>query len=168
MPSIQNQVHMDKSQRSVELFENGFSCAQSVLFSWGGSYFSDPLSALKLTSGFGAGISYRGEMCGAVSASLMVIGLHYGYSSPENVEAKELSQKLCREFMDNFEKRNGSVICNRLLNARIDIPETLLSARELGLFRKVCPALVRSASEILGELFLKYPVPEAIDAQNVE
>lgn len=148
---------MSKSRNAIELFDKGFNCAQSILFSYGKDFFKDNAFALKLASGFGAGISYRGETCGAVSGALMVIGLNYGYSDLNMDLSKEMTVRVIKEFMDEFEKRNGSVICNKLVKAEINTPEGLEYARQNGLFKKTCPALVESASIILDSLMEKYP-----------
>jgi len=149
---------MSRSKEAKEVFESGFNCAQSVLFTHGKEFFKEDLTALKLASGFGAGISYRGEMCGAVSGALMTIGLHYGHSDSKDDLAKELTYMITKEFTDKFEKENGSVICNKLLKTEINTDEGIEYARENGLFEEVCPKLVESSSEILEELINKYPL----------
>jgi len=148
---------MRKAEEIKELFEKGFNCAQSVLFSYGKAFFKEEELALKIASGFGAGISYRGEMCGAVSGALMVIGLHYGYSDMKMDFSKEITFMLTREFMEAFGNRHGSVICNRLIKCEINTPEGLENARKNKVFEKVCPLLLESSSEILDSLMLKYP-----------
>jgi C_GCAxxG_C_C family probable redox protein len=150
-------IIMSKSKEAKELFENGYNCSQSMLFTYGRNYFKENALALKLASGFGAGISYRGEMCGTVSGALMILGLHYGYSDVTMDLAKEMTFRITKEFLETFEKKNGSVICNRLLKAEINTPEGLEHARENGLFKSICPALIESSSDILDSLFLKYP-----------
>ena len=148
---------MNKSKETEELFEKGFNCSQSVLFTYGKGYFKEDTLALKLASVFGAGISYRGEMCGAVSGALMVLGLHYGNSDLTMEVSKEMTFCITKEFIDTFEKQNGSVICNRLLKTEINTAEGLDNARQNGLFKKICPKLIGNASEILESLIEKYP-----------
>src|SRR5210317_890420 len=101
---------MKKSEDSKRLFEKGFNCAQSVLFPYGKEFFKKEDYALKIATGFGAGISYRGEMCGAVSGALMVIGLHYGSSDLNSDQPKERTVKISKEFIEEFESINGSVL----------------------------------------------------------
>ncbi len=140
---------------ATQLFENGHNCAQSMLFAYGKQYFKDEASALRLTSAFGAGISYRGEVCGAVSGSLMAIGLHFGHDNPENSQSKEETLEKTKEFLSVFENQHGSINCNQLLKHKINTPEGLEYAREAGLFKKTCPALIRSASQILESIIQK-------------
>jgi C_GCAxxG_C_C family probable redox protein len=149
---------MKRSAEALKAFDSGFNCAQSILYTYGKEYFREEAFALKLASGFGAGVSYRGEMCGAVSGSLMVIGLHYGYSDPTMELEKEMNFLVAREFMAAFEKHNGSLVCNQLVKSEINTPEGLDYARQNGLFDKTCPGLIASAAEILESLMEKYPV----------
>lgn len=148
---------MTRSAEALEAFDSGFNCAQSILHTYGKQYFREEAFAMKLASGFGAGISYRGEMCGAVSGSLMVIGLHYGYANLTMELEKEMNYLVAKEFMTAFEQRNGSLKCNQLLKSEINTPEGLEYARQNGLFNKTCPGLIASAAEILESLLKKYP-----------
>jgi C_GCAxxG_C_C family probable redox protein len=147
---------MKNSSYAKDLFDSGFNCAQAVFVSYARDYFKFEDDAYKLASPFGAGISYRGGMCGAVSGALMVIGLHYGYSEVSSLNDKELNYKISKEFMTIFSERNGSLACNKLLNCRIDTPEGLKLAREEDAFQ-ACSTFVENACEILDSLFLKYP-----------
>lgn len=150
---------MNKTAEAKEIFGKGLNCAQSVLYVYGKEVFKEDISALRLASAFGAGISYRGEMCGAVSGALMVIGLRYGYTDKTIETDKENLFRISGEFIDMFEKQNGSVICNKLVGCEINTPEGLQYARQMDLFRDVCPMLVGKASEILDHIFRKYPLP---------
>lgn len=147
---------MKKSKEAKTLFEKGLNCSQSILFTYGKDFFKEDSSAFKLASVFGAGISYRGELCGAVSGALMIIGLDYGYSDLTMDVSKELVFKISKEFIETFEKQNSSVICNKLIGCDISTPEGLIFARQNGLFKKICPNLVENASEILESIMLKY------------
>jgi C_GCAxxG_C_C family probable redox protein len=149
---------MSKSSEALKAFDSGFNCAQSMLHTYGKEFFKEDTFAMKLASGFGAGVSYRGEMCGAVSGSLMVIGLHFGYADLTMELEKEMNFLISREFMAAFEKHNGSLACNQLVKSEINTPEGLEYARQNGLFDKTCPGLIASAAEILESLLEKYPV----------
>ena len=57
----------------------------------------------------------KGEMCGAVSGALMVLGLLYGHSESDDLETKARSYTMAEEYMNRFKARNGSVVCRELL-----------------------------------------------------
>jgi len=124
-----------KSAEATALFANGYNCAQAVLSAFGKAHFKDHASALRLASGFGAGIAYRGEMCGAVSGAIMALGLRYGYQEVTDTTSKENMMKIIRKFLDLFEEQHGSVICSKLLNVDIGTPEGLAYARENEIFK---------------------------------
>jgi C_GCAxxG_C_C family probable redox protein len=147
---------MSKPQQASDTFLSGFNCAQSILSTFSSELFIDKKYALKLASPFGSGIAYRGEMCGAVTGALMVIGLNFGFDQAKDMDGRELMRAVSEEFLDVFEKKHGSVQCKKLLGADVTIPEELIRAREQGVFHKVCPAYIISSAEILEELIEKY------------
>ena len=71
--------------------------------------------ALKIGACFGRGMR-KGEVCGACTGALMVLGLRYG-------DDKSKSNEICEMFLDEFESENGSYICRDLLNCDISTEE---------------------------------------------
>lgn len=108
--------------------------------------------ALKIACPFGAGIARLAETCGAVTGAIMVIGLKHGRSKIEDIESKEKTYGLVREFVGKFCEKNGSIVCKELLGCDIGTTEGMKIANEKKLFITHCPKLVRDASEILEEI----------------
>lgn len=112
----------DHAMRAVELFFEGFNCAQSVL----GAFAEDPdvglgmdfRTAVRAASGLGGGLSRQRELCGAVNGMCIAASLLFGYEEAEDTEGKKRLyadiQRLCAEFRTE----NGSIICRDLLGAR--------------------------------------------------
>jgi C_GCAxxG_C_C family probable redox protein len=69
---------MTKSDDALGSFQSGFTCSSVVFSTFSGELGLDPDTAKKIGCGFGAGISKTGNICGAVSGAIMVIGLKYG------------------------------------------------------------------------------------------
>lgn len=127
-------------------------CSQSVLSAYA-ARFDLPLEmAYRLAAAFGAGMARRGEVCGAVTGALMVIGLKAGYTDPQDVDAKASTYQLAEQFMGAFEARHGSLLCRELLGYTLSNPEEYQLARQQGLFESVCPLLVGDSVEILADL----------------
>jgi C_GCAxxG_C_C family probable redox protein len=105
--------------------------------------------ALRVAGAFGGGMASMGRTCGAVTGALMAIGLRHGRTEAEDREAKERCRHLAREFMAQFEARNGSITCRQLLGLDISVPEQKERAREEGLFDTLCLRLVHDAAEIV-------------------
>ena len=135
---------MSEINESVEIFENGYRCSQAVFAAFSPALGLDKELALKIGACFGSGMR-KGEVCGACTGALMVLGLKYG-------ESKEKSDKACERFLDEFENENGSYICNDLLGCDISTPEGVKSAVENNLFKEFCPKMVESASKIVKEI----------------
>ena len=112
----------------------------------------DPDTAKKIGCGFGAGISKTGNICGAVSGAIMVIGLKYGKTIQGDNTATEKSRAVVREFMQEFTARYGSVNCTELLGYNLSIPDEYERARESRLFITKCPGLVTGAVTILEKI----------------
>ena len=107
---------------------------------------------LRISSAFGGGMGGQGEVCGAVSAAFMVIGLRYGSAGRHDDEERQRIGKIAGMFMDRFKSRNGSILCRDLLGADIATPEGLETAIEKVLFDNICPGIIKSSVEILEEV----------------
>lgn len=107
---------MNNAEVAVSKFKSGYNCAQSVLFSYAKDFNLNEDIALKIANGFGGGMGRKQEVCGAVSAAIMVIGLKYGRCENESKEKQETTYSKVRTFIDEFEKRNGTVKCKELLS----------------------------------------------------
>ena len=133
-------------------FDQGFSCAQSIVTAFGVQFGLDTQQALRVAGAFGGGMARMGETCGAVTGALMVIGLLYGKTRPEDEAAKEKTYRVVHQFVDRFKAQNGSILCRELLGCDLSTPEGSQKARESHLFKALCPVYVRNSAEILRKL----------------
>jgi C_GCAxxG_C_C family probable redox protein len=147
---------MDKASEAKQLFANGSNCAQSILYPFGRAFFREDVSAFLLASAFGGGIASRGEMCGAVSGSLMVIGLYFGYSPSGNASDKANVLQITNEFLLEFENRFGDLQCSKLLKHNLSTTEGRDNANHSGAFQSVCPALIEGAAILLEQILQKH------------
>lgn len=145
---------MNRVERAVSCFKEGFSCSQALLATYGTQFGLSRETALKVSGAFGGGMGRRGETCGAVTGAFMLIGLKYGMTEPEDEQTKEDIYGLVNEFVDKFKSRNGSIMCKALLGCDISTPEGMSLANKKKLFVTLCPKFVRDAAEII-ELILK-------------
>ena len=143
---------MTKSDDAVANYKSRFTCSAAVFSAFSDELDLDPDTAKKIACGFGAGISRTGNMCGAVSGALMVIGLKYGKTQANNDAATEKTRALVRKFIQEFTEKNGSVNCTALLSYDLSDPEAFSLARDSGLFLTKCPALVRDSADILEKI----------------
>ena len=138
-------------ERAVDYYSRNFNCTQGVFTTYAIEHGFDEKLALKLATNFGGG-ARKGEMCGAVSGALMVLGLLYGHSESEAPDTKARAYAMSEEYMNRFIRRNGSVVCRELLGYDLSKSEEKAVILEKDLFHTVCPDLIRSAVEILDEM----------------
>jgi len=143
---------MTRSDEALKSFMNRFTCSAAVFSAFSDDMGLDTDTAKKIACGFGAGISRTGNICGAVSGALMVIGLKYGKTQANDDAATEKTRALVRQFIHEFTEKNGSVNCTELLGYDLSDPEAYSAARDSGLFLTKCPALVGDATAILEKI----------------
>lgn len=109
-----------------------------------------------LASPFGAGIGKLRGICGAVSGMTMAVGLISGYSSPTDVEGKKVVYQRTREMIQEFEDRQGSIICRELLHLKRgeDLEEPAVRT-EVYYQERPCLQAVRWAAELAERHLLK-------------
>lgn len=149
---------LNRVERAVNCFKDGYLCSQALLSIYGPELGLDQETALKISEVFGGGIGRMGKICGAVNGAFMVIGLKYGHSRIDDGQAREQARVktfgMVKEFVNRFESLHGSIICKELINCDISTPEGLQLARENQIFATICPKFVEDSAEII-ELMLK-------------
>ena len=139
------------AKKAVDYYSHNFNCSQGVFTVYAVEHGIDEKLALKLATNFGGG-ARKGEMCGAVSGALMVLGLLYGHSESDDLDTKAKSYAMSEDYMSRFIQKNSSVVCRELLGYDLSKPEEKAIIMEKNLFRTFCPEVIRSAVEILDEL----------------
>jgi C_GCAxxG_C_C family probable redox protein len=142
-------------EKAVEYYANNFNCSQGVFTTYAVEHGIDEKLALRIATNFGGG-ARKGEMCGAVSGALMVLGLLYGHSESSDNETKSTAYAMAEEYMNRFISRNGSVVCRELLGYDLSKPDERERIMEKNLFRTFCPEMIRNAVSILDELLEDY------------
>ena len=94
----------------------------------------------------------KGEVCGAVTGELMVLGLMYGESKVDDAAARLVSIKVNDLMMNRFKEKCGSYICNDLLGCDITTEEGHNYCLENKKFIEFCPKMVTAAVEIIEEI----------------
>ena len=141
----------NKRDTAVEYFSQKMHCSQAVLATFHEECGVSEEQAFKLGSCFGSGMR-KGEVCGACTGALMVLGLLYGQSHIGDQGERQRSNRINDLMIERFEKANGSYICNDLLGYDVSTPEGAQRAREDGLFVDFCPKMVASAVDILEDI----------------
>lgn len=95
-------------------FKEGYNCAEAILRAFRQELDLDLSDdALKMATGFGGGIGHAGCVCGALAASVMVLGILNGRA--DNKRSLEPIYKIDNEFQHRFTEKFGGSCC-RVLN----------------------------------------------------
>ncbi len=142
---------MSKVDQAVECFCGGAACSQAIAAIYGPDLGLSREQAMKLASGFAGGMRL-GETCGAVTGAFMVLGLRFAGPRCDQRDGRGDVYAALGQFVAKFQQRNRSVVCKQLLGCDISTPEGAQKATREGLFRTICPDLVKDAAEILEEM----------------
>lgn len=124
---------MTCEEKAAELRAQGHNCCQAVLGTCCEKVGLDPKTAYRLGAFFNGGMR-QGEVCGAVSAVLMALGLQYG---DENNRQCEKST----EFLNAFQKAYGALRCWDLVG------------KDGSGKKEICPGLIFYCAEYLEKEF---------------
>jgi len=135
---------MSFPEKAKENYIKGFACAESILHAIKeeGVIKEFPEEVLKCTTGFGTGMGGAGNICGAITGSVIAIGLKYGRVDIKDDNSK-VSEKV-RAFLERFHERYKNQDCTDLT----------CTWREKGKFktperRKYCSSIVGFAASEL-------------------
>lgn len=143
---------MEKHEDAAAFMRQGYSCSQSVVLAFTGELGVAPDVLLRIASAFGGGMGRTGNICGAVTGAMMVIGLQSGFSSPDDKVTKEKVYELVAEFHKKFQEKYGAVDCPALLGYDLANLDERQKAKDAGLFQNRCPLFVQDAVKILSAL----------------
>ncbi|MGI6621951.1 MAG: C-GCAxxG-C-C family protein [Acetivibrionales bacterium] len=106
--------------------------------------------------------SHSGEVCGAVSGALMVLGSIYGPSDKSEVHKKALTNSLANDFVKRFKKINGTVNCCKLLGYDLSDDVQVAAAKQADIFIKKYPKFIKDAAAILEEIIAEQNEKSAV------
>lgn len=110
---MMDEISARAKDQAAQLFKGGFNCSEAIV-RVGSELLGKQLDehSLRMATGFGGGIGHAGCVCGALAASVMVLGLTKGRVEPtENLPA---AYALTGEFHRRFQERFGGTCCRAL------------------------------------------------------
>ena len=147
---------MTKRQIAEQNFLDGYNCTQAVVMAFADELNIDKDILVKVSSSFGGGFGRLREVCGAVSAMGIIVGLLEGKDfSKEGLEAKAEQYAKIQKLANEFKEINGSIVCRDLLGAKLATTNPQPDARTPEYYKiRPCAKLVGDISEIL-EKYIK-------------
>ena len=85
----------------------------------------------------------------------MILGLQYGSIHNDDTAARSYTYQRVHELIQRFKVIHDSIQCTGLLGYNFSDPQQLQTVWEKGLFKQLCPILVRDATQILIEMIGK-------------
>lgn len=143
---------MDHVKRAQELHLQKYNCAQAVACAFCDAAGQEQDVMARLASSFGGGMGGLGEVCGAMSGALLVLGLVRGYADPDDAEAKKAHYELVKAFAERFRQAGGAIRCKELLEGTMPRGMSPEEGAKMGLKPRPCAGLVREAAAILEEM----------------
>ena len=136
---------------AVEYYSHNFNCSQGVFTAYAIEQGIDEKLALKLATNFGGG-ARKGEMCGAVSGIVMLVGLDCGQTEGSDREGKSACYKVVQDLLAKSKEENGSVICAEILGIQghDKAPCSYVASERTAEYykKRPCAAKVESAARI--------------------
>ena len=148
---------MNHSDYAVDLFVQGYNCAQAVAAAFGDLTGLDEKTAARMASCFGGGMGRMREVCGAVSGMLMVAGILYGYDDPKATTEKRELYAQVQAMAGQFREELGSIVCRDLLKNPPSDPNPTPRTAEFYKNRP-CARMVETAARIMDEFIEKHPI----------
>ena len=148
---------MDHATKAVELFMQGYNCAQSVFCAFCDLTKLDFETSLKLSSSMGGGVGRLREICGALSGMLLVAGCLYGYTDVSTNDAKSEHYALVQQLAKSFEEKTGAITCRDILGIK-GSSEPCSPPRDASFYAtRPCAKMVQISAQILDEYVSKHP-----------
>jgi C_GCAxxG_C_C family probable redox protein len=144
----------ERIEQAVTMFNDGFSCAQSLLGVYGPLLGVERETALRLAAPLAGGISRSDGPCGAATGALLVLGLKFGHVHPDDEAGADRVRDLTQDFLRLYRERRGSHLCTDILGANLSVPADLARVEAEDLYNVSCPDAVRTAAELLEEMVI--------------
>ena len=141
---------MNRFELAFTLHEKGFNCAQAVIGAYADKLGIGEQEAFSIGAGFGGGAG-TGELCGAVSGAVMVLGLLTPVDMDDPMGSKKRTTALGKEFQKRFVEKFGYLRCHDLLKNPTQASGATPAAQSMGVTNH-CRLMIVTAVEILEEM----------------
>ncbi|MBR3703912.1 MAG: C_GCAxxG_C_C family protein, partial [Oscillospiraceae bacterium] len=121
----------ERAKLAIAYHDKGYSCAQAVACAFSDVIGLPEEQIAALLSGFGGGFR-TGEICGAISGAITVLGAKWPHAVAEDQAAKKFAAQKAIEFQRRWKEKYPDVRCEAL-RVLPGAPEHSPTAMELGL-----------------------------------
>lgn len=147
---------MTHKEKANQLLHQQYHCSQALFGAFARDLGMDLKTAFRISTCFGGGMR-QGSTCGCITASLLVLGMAFGFYDSQDREQEIYGNQKTEEFMRRFaEQMDGLTHCRDILGKDISNPEEMAQIREEGLILQKCPRAINFSIEILEEMLADY------------
>lgn len=147
---------MTHKEKAEKLLHQKYHCSQALFGAFASDFGMDLKSAFKISTCFGGGMR-QGEVCGCITASMLVLGMALGFYDSQDTEQEVYGNKKTDEFIKRFTaEMNGVTLCRDILGKDISKPEEMAVIRKEGLILQKCPRAINISIEILEDMLADY------------
>ena len=100
--------------KTLENHKKGYNCCQAVACAYCDLVGMDEVALFRAAEAFGAGMGGMESTCGAVSGAVLLAGLKNSGGDLENPRTKGGSYRLSKRIVEEFRKKNSTVVCKEL------------------------------------------------------
>ena len=141
---------MNRFEKAFALHAEGYNCAQAVIGAYADIIGIGEQEAVSIGAGFGGGAG-TGELCGAVSGAVMVLGLMTPVDMNDPVGSKKRTTALGKEFQKRFVEKFRHLRCHDLLRDPTQASDATPAGQTMGVTHP-CRLMIVTAVAILDEL----------------
>ena len=153
---------MDRCALAFNYRKEKYNCAQAVAAPFADLLGTTPDELAAAMSGFGGGMGGMRQVCGAVSAMVLLAGLLYADTDIPTHERKQAHYARVQELAHRFQSAHGSYLCRDLLAGVETTPGGAPEARTAQYYAKrPCAGLCESAAALLDAYVQENPPENA-------
>ncbi|MDE7232372.1 MAG: EAL domain-containing protein [Lachnospiraceae bacterium] len=147
---------MTHKEKAEKLLHQKYHCSQALFGAFASDFGLDLKTAFKISTCFGGGMR-QGEVCGCITASMLVLGMALGFYDSQDTEQEVYGNKKTDEFIKRFtEAMDGVTLCRDILGKDISKPDEMAVIRKEGLILQKCPKAINISIDILEDMLADY------------
>lgn len=159
---------MTHKEKAEQLLHQQYHCSQALFGAFADDFGLDLRTAFKISTCFGGGMR-QGGTCGCITASMLVLGMAFGFYDSQDKERELYGNKKTDEFIKRFtDKMDGVINCRDILGKDISKPEEIAVIRKEKLILLKCPKAMNISIEILEDMLSEYLTDVTESSLNLE
>ena len=147
---------MTHKEKTEQFLHQHYHCSQALFGAFAKDFGLDLKTAFRISTCFGGGMR-QGGTCGCITASLLVLGMAFGFYDSQDKEQEVYGNQKTEEFIKRFAQgMDGVVCCRDILGRDISKPEEMALVRKEGLILKKCHRALNLSIDILEDMLADY------------